>query len=86
LPELAERVREIGRTASSPGLPLIAAHDVPQDVIESLRAALDEAVAASPERAARLRLKGFASLSFDDYTRITELENKARALGYPRLA
>jgi ABC-type phosphate/phosphonate transport system substrate-binding protein len=86
LPELAQRVREIGKTAASPGLPLIAAHDVPQNVIESLRAALHEALAASPERAARLRLKGFASLSFDDYARITQLENEARALGYPHLA
>ncbi|WP_175772652.1 phosphate/phosphite/phosphonate ABC transporter substrate-binding protein [Paraburkholderia phenazinium] len=86
LPELAQQLREIGRTASSPGLPLIAAHDVPRELIESLRAALDEALAASPERAARLRLKGFASLSFDDYARIAQLENEARALGYPRLA
>lgn len=86
LPELAERVREIGRTAASPGLPLIAAHDVPYDQIVALRAALDEALAICPQRAARLRLKGFASLSFDDYARITQLENEARAVGYPRLA
>lgn len=86
LPKLAQRVREIGRTASSPGLPLIAAHDVPHDLIESLRVALNVALSARPERAARLRLKGFSSLSFDDYARIAQLENEARDLGYPRLA
>jgi ABC-type phosphate/phosphonate transport system substrate-binding protein len=86
VPELAQRVREIGWTAASPGLPLIAANTVPQGVIESLRAALNEATAAQPERAARLRLKGFASLPLSDYVRITQLENEAQALGYARLA
>jgi hypothetical protein len=55
-------------------------------MIDALRAALDETVAAQPERAARLRLKGFASLSLNDYARITQLESEAQALGYPRLA
>ena len=81
MPELAQRVREFGWTAASPGLPLIAANTVPQGVIESLRAALNEATAAQPERAARLRLKGFASLPLSDYVRITQLENEAQALG-----
>jgi ABC-type phosphate/phosphonate transport system substrate-binding protein len=86
MPEPAQQVREIGWTAASPGLPLIAANTVPQGVIESLRAALNEAVAAQPERAARLRLKGFVSLPLSDYARITQLENEAQTLGYPRLA
>jgi ABC-type phosphate/phosphonate transport system substrate-binding protein len=86
MPELAQQVREIGWTAASPGLPLIAANTVPQGVIESLRAALNEAIAARPERAARLRLKGFASLPPSDYARITQLEHEAQALGYARLA
>jgi ABC-type phosphate/phosphonate transport system substrate-binding protein len=86
MPELAQQVREIGWTAASPGLPLIAAKDVPHELIESLRAALNDAVAAHPERAARLRLKGFERLALSDYARITRLENEARALGYPHLA
>jgi ABC-type phosphate/phosphonate transport system substrate-binding protein len=86
MPELAQQVREIGWTAASPGLPLIAANTVPQGVIESLRAALNEAIAARPERAARLRLKGFSSLPLSDYARITQLEHEAQALGYARLA
>jgi ABC-type phosphate/phosphonate transport system substrate-binding protein len=86
LPELAQQVRTIGWTAASPGLPLIAANDVPPGMVESLRAALDDAVASQPMRAKRLRLKGFARLPLSDYARITQMENEARALGYPRLA
>jgi ABC-type phosphate/phosphonate transport system substrate-binding protein len=86
LPEIAQQVRRIGWTAASPGLPLIAANDVPQSMVESLRAALDNALASQPMRAKRLRLKGFARLSLSDYARITQMENEARALGYPRLA
>ena len=86
MPELAQQVREIGWTAASPGLPLIAANTVPQGMIEAIRSALEEATVAQPERAARLRLKGFARLPLSDYARITQLENEALAQGYPRLA
>ena len=86
LPELAQQVRTIGWTAASPGLPLIAANDVPPGMVESLRVALDDAVASQPMRAKRLRLKGFTRLPLSDYARITQMENEARALGYPRLA
>ncbi|MGA3251274.1 MAG: PhnD/SsuA/transferrin family substrate-binding protein [Paraburkholderia sp.] len=86
MPELAQRVREIGYTTASPGLPLIAANTVPYGVIESLRSALNVATAAQPERAARLRLKGFTSVPLSDYDRITQLENEAQALGYTHLA
>jgi ABC-type phosphate/phosphonate transport system substrate-binding protein len=86
LPELARQVRQIGWTAASPGLPLIAAKNVPLDVIGSLREVLDEALATQPERAARLRLKGFSTLSLTDYARIMQLESEAHALGYARLA
>ena len=56
------------------------------DRIAALRRALREAIAAQPERARRLRLKGFEMLSMDDYARITQLENEAVERGYPRLA
>jgi len=86
LPALAQQVRELGWTAASPGLPLIASNEVPQDVIEALRVALDNALLAQPERAKHLRLKGFSMLSLNDYARITQLESEARALGYAHLA
>jgi ABC-type phosphate/phosphonate transport system substrate-binding protein len=86
LPELAQQVRQIGSTAESPGLPLVAAHDVPQAVIETLRAALHESIRSQPELAARLRIKGFSRLSLDEYARIDQLESEAEALGYANLA
>lgn len=85
LPELAQRVRQIGITAVSPGLPLIASGNVPSATIETLREALSEAQRAQPERAKRLRLKGFSTLPLTDYERIEQLENEARANGYVRL-
>jgi len=51
-----------------------------------LRSALKEALAMRPERARRLRLKGFATLSMDDYARIMQLESEAIESGYTRLA
>ncbi|HEX3639188.1 MAG TPA: PhnD/SsuA/transferrin family substrate-binding protein [Paraburkholderia sp.] len=85
LPELARKVRQIGVTAASPGLPLIASNNVPPATIETLREALNEAQLAQPERAKRLRLKGFSALSLIEYERIERLEIEARALGYARL-
>ncbi|CAB3750324.1 phosphate/phosphite/phosphonate ABC transporter substrate-binding protein [Paraburkholderia solisilvae] len=85
-PALAQAVKTIGWTSMSPGLPLIASKRVPADRIEALRRALREAIAAQPERARRLRLKGVDVLSMDDYSRITLLENEAVELGYPQLA
>jgi ABC-type phosphate/phosphonate transport system substrate-binding protein len=85
LPELARKVRQIGVTAASPGLPLIASNNVPPATIETLREALNEAHLAQPERAKRLRLKGFSALPLIEYERIERLEIEARALGYARL-
>jgi ABC-type phosphate/phosphonate transport system substrate-binding protein len=85
LPELAQQVRQIGVTAASPGLPLIASRLVPAATVETLRAALNEVQLAQPERARRLRLKGFSVLPLTDYERIEQLENEARELGYARL-
>jgi ABC-type phosphate/phosphonate transport system substrate-binding protein len=86
LPELARRVRPIGMTAPSPGLPLIASGTVPPETVVALREALGEALASRPERAKRLRLNGFSALPPSDYERIRQLESEARAAGYARLA
>lgn len=85
LPELVQQVRQIGWTAASPGLPLIAAHDIPHAMIDAVRAALHEATSTQPERAARLRIKGFSAPSLNDYRRIEQLESEAEALGYAHL-
>lgn len=86
LPELARQVRSIGMTAPSPGLPLIASDTVPTATILALRDALGEALTSRPERAKRLRLRGFSVLPPSDYQRIEQLENEARAAGYAHLA
>jgi ABC-type phosphate/phosphonate transport system substrate-binding protein len=86
MPELARRVRRIGMTAASPGLPLIASDTVPAATVEALRDALNQALALSPERTKRLRLQGFSTLPLEDYQRIAQLESEARAAGYTRLA
>jgi ABC-type phosphate/phosphonate transport system substrate-binding protein len=85
-PALAQAVKQIGWTEASPGLPLIASKAVPAERIATLRSALKEALAMRPERARRLRLKGFETLSMDDYARIMQLENEAIESGYTRLA
>jgi ABC-type phosphate/phosphonate transport system substrate-binding protein len=86
LPELAQQVRVLDWSAASPGLPLIASHKIAPATIEALRAALHDATRTQPERAARLRLKGFSALTLRDYARITQLEDQAQALSYPNLA
>jgi ABC-type phosphate/phosphonate transport system substrate-binding protein len=85
-PELAEKVRQIGVTAASPGLPLIASNAVPAETVKALRSSLFRTVSEQPDRARRLRLKGFSVLPLADYDRILQLENEARAVGYTRLA
>ncbi len=85
LPELAQSVREIGYTAASPGLPLIASRTAPDALVAALRIALHDALESDRPRAQRLRLKGLSTLALADYARIEALEEEARAAGYPRL-
>ena len=86
LPQLGRGVVEIGITASSPGLPLIASQQVPPDGIDALNIALADAIAENPTLANRLKLDGFVRRSANDYTTILGLEADAVKRGYPRLA
>jgi ABC-type phosphate/phosphonate transport system substrate-binding protein len=86
LPALADCVIEIGVTASSPGLPLIASKQVPSDGIDALRAGLSNAVFQDPALARRLKLAGFVQRTLADYSSIIDLETDAAKRGYPRLA
>ncbi|MBN3756427.1 PhnD/SsuA/transferrin family substrate-binding protein [Paraburkholderia sp. Tr-20389] len=85
-PELTGRLRGIGTTRKTPGLPLIASKHVSHKQADALRAALNEALHAQPERAQRLKLKGFSHLTADDYDSIRQMENEARIANYARLA
>jgi ABC-type phosphate/phosphonate transport system substrate-binding protein len=85
LPALADGVIELGVTASSPGLPLIASKKVPVDGIEALRVALSSVISDDPPLAKRLMLAGFVQRPLDDYSAIIDLENDAVRRNYPHL-
>jgi ABC-type phosphate/phosphonate transport system substrate-binding protein len=86
LPQLGRGVVEIGITASSPGLPLIASKRVPPEGIDALAIALDDAITEDQALAKRLKLDGFVRRPLDDYASILEIETDAVKRGYPRLA
>ena len=73
LPELAQSVREIGYTAASPGLPLIASRAVPKPLIEQIRVALSDAGCCLKEWLCR----------FD--ARVRCASSEARIASFPRL-
>lgn len=75
----------IGMSAPAPGLPLIASRTLGEVSVHRLRDALKQALEADPARARALRLRGFASLTAEDYDRIEHMAHEASALGYPEL-
>jgi ABC-type phosphate/phosphonate transport system substrate-binding protein len=82
------RIRVLGWTAATPGLPLITATHQSASVIAALRTALagimiDPAVARA--RAA-LRLTGMTVIDRSTYAVVQEIEQQAITGGYPRLA
>ncbi|WP_322034083.1 phosphate/phosphite/phosphonate ABC transporter substrate-binding protein [Paraburkholderia sp. J76] len=84
-PEMFDSVRTIGMTASAPGLPLIASRTLGEDRVQALRDALDAALAADPERARTLRLRGFARLAGEAYAEIEDMADAAAHWGYREL-
>ncbi len=84
-PGLNRRIRVLGWSAASPGLPLITAQAA---MIEPLRRAL-AAVIADPALAglrAVLRIEGLAVLDRSAYAVVPALEAEAQRAGYPVLA
>ncbi len=82
------RVRVLGWTTATPGLPLVTAAGQPPATVRALRIALADVLtdpALAGTRAA-LRLTGFATLGRADYAVIPALEASARAAGYPAVA
>ena len=84
-PEQFDGVKNIGMTASAPGLPLIASRRLGEDQADVLRDALDAALAADPERARKLRLRGLARLTGEAYAEIEAFANAAARQGYTEL-
>ena len=86
-PQLVERVRVIGNSVKTCGLPFVMprAHLSGTDTRE-LTGLLGQALASSPaEVAATLHLTGFAEVHMGDYQDIVEVEQYAVELGYPEL-
>jgi ABC-type phosphate/phosphonate transport system substrate-binding protein len=85
---LDRRVRVIGWTAASPGLPLMTSARQPEATIAALRAALTDVIAdpAVAAPCAALRLVGMTVLPRSAYDMVPALERQARDAGYPELA
>lgn len=83
------RIRVLGWTDSSPGLPLICAATTPAATLSALRESLADLFAdPGPARGAliALRLTGFSVLDRATYETVSQLAERAAALGYPELA
>jgi ABC-type phosphate/phosphonate transport system substrate-binding protein len=82
------RVRVLGWTAGSPGLPLITSARQSAATIAALRAALADVLADPVLAATRaaLRLVGMTVLARNAYDVVPALERQARDAGYPELA
>jgi ABC-type phosphate/phosphonate transport system substrate-binding protein len=86
-PELVARVRVIGDSEPTCGLPLVTPISrYSPSRAESWIAALNQALAAvPPETRRRLRLERFEAVGIGQYESILELENFAIEYGYPEL-
>lgn len=86
-PDLANRVRFLGWTESTPGLPLIASADTDDETLELLREVLFEIATARSHAELRdeLLLDGFDILPEAAYGSVVALERRAIDLGYPHL-
>lgn len=82
------RVRVLGWTEATPGLPLICAAGQPDDVVAALREALVSVMAdpALAETRAALRLSGVTVIDRSAYGAVTAIAQRAIAAGYPELA
>ncbi len=79
-PGLVARVRSIGRSVQTAGLPFVAPSRSPHaGFCDSLNAALAE---IAPEHRERLHLQRFQTVTRDDYAAILALESAAREAGY----
>ena len=87
-PQLTARVRSIGFTAKTCGLPfvmpkLIASHNNLEFITENLNQALSM---LDDNQKHRLHLKGFEKVDINEYQGILDLEISAQEAGYPVLA
>lgn len=83
-PDSLQTLEILQYSAPSPGLPLIAARAVPDELVRRLRDAL---LQPSPQLLERMRALHIRAFEYrDDYSRIAQIEIEAQAAGYPLLA
>lgn len=85
-PDSLQGIRVLQYSASSPGLPLVAARGVPEPQQRRLRAALLAPSVALRGHMDALHIKAFEHRSDADYQRIIHLQDDAARAGYPALA
>jgi len=86
-PALSSRIRIIGYTPKTPGLPFITSGVTAPSLVEDIRRALISVLKQSPRPDAveTLMLKDAVVLPRSAYDEIHALEEEAKALGYPEL-
>ncbi len=87
-PDLAARVRSIGYTAKTCGLPFVVPRSISSQIdSEDVTACLNEATLSLPGQAQKcLHLRGFERVEISDYEGILDLENEALEAGYSHLS
>jgi ABC-type phosphate/phosphonate transport system substrate-binding protein len=86
-PSLVAATRVLARTAPSPALPFVTALSASKKTVQALREALAGALAEPALASSRkaLFLAGAVPAEEEDYRILRDYEERARALGYPRL-
>ena len=86
-PELSSKIRIIGYTPKTPGLPFITSRAAAPHMIEALRHVLFSVIRKTPRLDAvkALMLNDAVVLPRTAYDEILTLEEEAKALGYPEL-
>lgn len=84
-PDSIQGIKILQYSASSPGLPLITAQGVPEEVQVRLRHALLSPSPRLRRHMAAVRINAFQYRPDADYSRISQLESEAVAAGYPAL-
>ncbi len=85
LPGLTARLRVIGQTAATPGLPLITSKRFGREGVEALQDALSASLDERPALTRRLKIRAFVRLPLADYDAVVRLERQALEWAYPRL-
>ncbi|MFV2031071.1 MAG: phosphate/phosphite/phosphonate ABC transporter substrate-binding protein [Gammaproteobacteria bacterium] len=86
-PELVARVRSIGYTAKTCGLPFVIPQEISKQLdSDDITACLNEATLRLPEPIQQhLHLRGFEGVDMDEYQGVLDLETVAQQAGYSQL-